>query len=227
MWTSLINALSPAGRERARHAPLVEWAGARGLAFEPRGDGCWSMRGDWAAAPVRIDLQDAGRGYIEGREINARADIGVPLPTGVVVMNRALRRTLERWSAHVYTQITDSLQTMAHDLPEELRWLAAYRDAGWPGPDPAFFERYAVMTDSLDEARALLDDATIEALMRWPDDARHPDTPLLLMRVRGKLQLRMQLEASRHAACEAHALALFERLSRRMLAQARDLSSRG
>jgi hypothetical protein len=63
--------------------------------------------------------------------------------------------------------------------------------------------------------------------MHWPDNARSAGTPLLLMRLRGKLQMRLQLEPSRHAGCECHALELFERLSQRLLAQARELNSRG
>ncbi len=227
MFDSMWNALSPARRLRARHAPLVQWAEARGLEFLARRDDACAFVGEWSGQPVRIDLQPAGRPYLEGWELNARTEIGMPLPSGVVLMNRALKLSMDRWADYLYSQLTNSVQTMADTLPEELRWLATYRDAGWPGPEPAFFERYAVLTDSTDEARALVDDATVQALMHWPDDARSVETPLLLMRLRGKLQLRLQLEASRHAGCEAHALDLFEALSRRLLAQARDLSSRG
>ncbi|QIM51770.1 hypothetical protein [Hydrogenophaga crocea] len=226
MWTTVLNTLSPARRQRTRHAALIGWAEPRGLAFEPRRDGACAFTGAWSGHAVRIELQAAGRSYLEGQELNARADIGVPLPTGVVLMNRSLKRAMERWSAYVYSQITNSLETVAQDLPEEVRWLSTYRDAGWQGPGEAFFARYAVLTDSPEEARALIDPAVVQALMHWPDDARSPDTPLLLMRVRGKLQLRLQLEPTRHAGCERHALGLFELLSQRLLAQARDLSSR-
>jgi hypothetical protein len=227
MFDSMWNALSPARRLRARHAPLVQWAEARGLEFLARPDDACAFVGEWSGQPVRIDLQPAGRPYLEGWELNARTEIGMPLPSGVVLMNRALKLSMDRWADYLYSQLTNSVQTMADTLPEEVRWLATYRDAGWPGPEPAFFERYAVLTDSAEEARALIDEAAVEALMHWPDDARSPATPLLLMRLRGKLQLRLQLEPSRHAGCERHALDLFEQLSRRLLAQARDLSSRG
>jgi hypothetical protein len=227
MWSTVLNTLNPARRQRARHAALIEWAEPRGLSFEPRRDGACTLSGAWSGQPVRIELQAAGRPYLEGLELNARAEIGVPLPTGVVLMNRGLKRAMERWSSYVYSQITNSLETVAQDLPEEVRWLSTYRDAGWPGPGEAFFARYAVLTDSPEEARALIDPAVVQALMQWPDDARSPDTPLLLVRVRGKLQLRLQLEPTRHAGCELHALGLFESMGRRLLAQARELSSRG
>lgn len=227
MFDAMRNALSPARRLRARHAPLVQWAEARGLEFLARRDDACAFVGEWSGQPVRIDLQPAGRPYLEGWELNARTEIGLPLPSGVVLMNRPLKLSMERWADYVYSQLTNAVQTMAETLPEEVRWLATYRDAGWPGPEPSFFERYAVLTDSADEARALIDEAVCEALMHWPDDARSPATPLLLMRLRGKLQLRLQLEPSRHSGCERHALDLFEALSRRLLAQARELNSRG
>lgn len=227
MFDSMWNALSPARRLRARHAPLVQWAEARGLEFLARRDDACAFVGEWSGQPVRIDLQPAGRPYLEGWEINARTEVGLSQPSGVVLMNRPLKLSMERWADYLYSQLTNSVQTMADTLPEELRWLATYRDAGWPGPEPAFFERYAVLTDSPDEARVLIDEAAVQALMHWPDNARSAGTALLLMRLRGKLQMRLQLEPSRHAGCECHALDLFERLSQRLLAQARELNSRG
>jgi hypothetical protein len=227
MLEPLLNALSPARRQRARHAPLVQWAESQGLAFQARPEGACAFAGAWSGQPVRIDLQPVGRPYLEGWELNARTEIGLPLPSGVVLMNRTLKLSMERWADYVYSQLTNPVQTMADSLPEEVRWLATYRDAGWPGPDAAFFERYAVLTDAPDEARALIDEPAVQALMNWPDDARSPATPLLLMRLRGKLQLRLQLEPSRHPGCERHALDLFAALSRRLLTQARALSSRG
>ncbi len=226
MFDSMWNALSPTRRLRARHAPLVQWAESRGLEFLARRDGACAFVGEWSGQPVRVDLQPAARPYLEGWELNARTEIGLSLPSGVVLMNRSLKLSMERWADYVYSQLTNSVQTMADTLPEEVRWLATYRDAGWPGPEPAFFERFAVLTDSPDEARALIDETVRHSLMHWPEGARSPDTPLLLMRLRSKLQLRLQLEPSRHAGCERHALDLFEHLSRRMLAQAHEVNSR-
>jgi hypothetical protein len=228
MLDAMLNTLSPARRLRALHQPLVAWGEARGLAFVARREGACALVGNWAGQPVTVDLQTAGRPYLDGLELNARTELALSLPSGVVLMNRSLKQSMERWADYLYSQITNSLQTVADTtLPEEVRWLATYRDVGWNGPGDAFFERYAVLTDSLDEARALIDDAAVQALMQWPDDARSPDVPLLLMRLRGKLQLRLQLEPSRHAGCERHALDLFETLSQRVLAQSRELNSRG
>lgn len=226
MLGTLLNNLSPTRRQRAQHVSLVQWAESRGLEFLARGNGSCGFVGEWLGQPVRIDLQPSGRPYFEGWELSARTEIGVPAASGVVMMNRALKQTMSRWADYVYTQITNSVQTMADTLPEEVRWLAAFRDAGWAGPEAAFFERYAVLTDAPDEARQLLDDDARHALMHWPDDLRSPGTPLLLQRLRSKLQLSLQLDAQRDHAGELHALDLFEAMSRRLLQQTRGLSSR-
>ena len=62
------------------------------------------------------------------------------------------------------------------------------------------------------------------------DDAVQADTPLMLMRLRGRLQMRLQLNRPRRPASELAALDVFARLCQRT-AQAEgarlDISSRG
>ena len=230
MLEPLLNLMSPARRARALHAPLVAWGEAHGLAFSSGKEGACSLAGEWGGRPVRIDVQAASRSYMDGQELSARCDLGLDPLASVIVMNRALKRGIERWGDYLYSQLTNSLQTMADTLPEEVRWLATFRDAGWPGPDEAFWARHAVLTDAPELARQMIDEATVAALMQWPDDAVQADTPLMLMRLRGKLQLRLQLNRPRHPASEVAALDVFARLCQRT-AQAEgarlDISSRG
>ncbi|MBX3610243.1 MAG: hypothetical protein KF871_10125 [Hydrogenophaga sp.] len=221
----MLNALSPTRRQRAQHMTLVQWAESRGLEFLARRNGSCGFVGEWSGQPVSIDLQPSGRPYFEGWEISARVEVGVQASAGMVLMNRPLKLTMERWADYVYAQITNVVQTMADTLPEEVRWLAAYRDAGWSGPAAEFFDRYAVLTDGLDETRQLIDQDTVDALMHWPEDVRSAQSPLLLMRLRSKLHLCLQLDADRHKPSELHALDLFERMARRLLAQARAVNS--
>ncbi|MFP8833780.1 hypothetical protein ACLIJR_05875 [Hydrogenophaga sp. XSHU_21] len=227
MLDPLLNLVSPARRARARHAPLVSWGEARGLTFEAGRDGRCSLTGQWQGGAVRIDVQPASRPYLAGWELSARTDLGLAVPTGIVLLDRSLKQSLERWADYLYSQLTNSLQTVADTLPEEVRWLATYRDAGWPGPDPAFFERYAVLTDASDEARLLVDAAAIHALMQRPVGDGVAGAPFLLMRLRGKLQLRLQLAAEGQVGIEMQALDLFESMSLRLRAQTAEISSRG
>ena len=118
-----------------------------------------------------------------------------------------------------YADVTDTLQTTAKALPEEVRWLTLYRDAGWDGPAPAFWARYAVLTDTPEVARHWVDGDTVDMLMQWPLEVS-PETPVLLMLTRGKNYLRMQGgqgSPGGQAGVAVHGLDVFEHLSGRAL----------
>ena len=147
--------------------------------------------------------------YLLATKLRARVDLGLPPSGHVIVMSRVFRTALETQADKIYQRSVDPVQTSSHDLPEEVRWLSMFRSAQWKGVDERFWSRYAVLTDAPDLARQMIDEATASALMQWPDDAVQADTPLMLMRLRGKLQLRLQLNRPRHPASELAALDVF------------------
>ena len=152
-------------------------------------------------------------------ELMARADLGLKQEGNVVVMNRRLKEALEAQSRALYSQYTDDLQTMAGVVPDEVRWLAMYRDAGWTGPDKAFWARYAVLTDSPEIARRWIDSETEQRLMDWPDPVSD-ETPVMLMLQRGKTYMRMQVDRKGDTSTALHALGLFDQASQRALEMA-------
>ena len=111
-----------------------------------------------------------------------------------------------------YNNRSFTLQTTAKTLPEEVRWLSMYRDAGWPGPVDAFWGRYAVLTDDPETARHWLDTDSIDMLMNWPGEPGW-DAPRLFMLTRGKTYLRMQAGPPGDSTVALHALDIFEHLS--------------
>jgi hypothetical protein len=193
--------------------PLAQWATSQGLAFKPMFGGAYALVGQWQGAGVRIECGAPSRAYLQGMELMGRADLGLTTPSSVVLMNRSLKRALEQQATALYASYTDALQTSAAMLPEEIRWLATYRDAGWAGPDEAFWERYAVLTDSTETARAWIDTSAVQRLMEWPGDAVSAATPVLFMLLRGKTYLRLQIDQTRDTATAVHALDLFRHLS--------------
>ncbi|MGE0350232.1 hypothetical protein [Hydrogenophaga sp.] len=199
----------------AQREPLAQWAQAHDLAFTPQAHGAFVLSGHWSGQPVRIECASSSRPFIKGMELMARADLGLAGSGGVVLMNRILKLHLEQWASELYSQYTDTLQTTAHALPDEVRWLAMYRDAGWTGPDSHFWARYAVLTDTPDMARQWIDGDGLRRLMDWPNDAVTAATPLMLMVMRGKAYMRLQLDAPRDTATALHALDLFHHFSRR------------
>ncbi len=219
MYARLKNALTPTTWLRARSAPLAEWAREHALSFNPMTGGAYALAGRWQDRPVRIQCLEASRPFIQGMELMARADLGLKQDGNVVVMNRRLKELLEAQSRALYSQYTDDLQTMAGVVPEEVRWLATYRDAGWAGPDRRFWGRYAVLTDTPDIARRWIDSETEQQLMDWPDWVSE-ETPVMLMLQRGKTYMRMQIDPSGDTATALHALALFDRASQRAMEMA-------
>ncbi len=221
MYERLKNALSPNTWFRARSAPLAEWAQAHALSFTPMMGGTYILTGQWQGRPVRIQCLAPSRPFIQGMELMARADLGLRSEGNVVVMNRALKEVLEAQSRALYSQYTDELRTMAGVVPDEVRWLSMYRDAGWVGPDHRFWSRYAVLTDAPDVARRWIDSDSEQQLMAWPD-AVSAATPMMFMLQRGKAYMRLQIDHTRDTATALHALDLFKRLSQRAMDMAAD-----
>jgi hypothetical protein len=195
---------------------LAQWAHERLLNHMPLLGGAYAIGGRLLDRPFRAECIASSRAYIQGMELMAKADLGLTPEVSVIVMNRALKRRLEVLANELYAEVTDALQTTARALPEEVRWLSMYRDAGWPGPDDAFWGRYAVLTDAPDMARQWLDDESIGMLMDWPAEPGG-DAPRLFMLTRGKTYLRMQAGPPGDSTPALHALDIFEHLSGRAL----------
>ncbi len=140
--------------------------------------------------PWKLERGRSSRDYIHGEELRARAALELNDDVAVLVMNRPLKEALEK---RAYQMYTDTLQTTADpSLPEEMRWLAMYPEAGWDALAPEFWKRYAVMAEKRDQALAWLNPQLADLLMSWPEPAPDHQVPFMLMILRGKAYLRMQ-----------------------------------
>ena len=139
----------------------------------------------------KLERTTASRNYISGEEIRGRADIAVDPQVSVIIMNRSLKELLEK---RAYALYTDSVETEASPtLMEEMRWLALYPQAGWESLPDSFWHRYAVMTSHRAYAMSWVTPGLADLLMTWPEAALGVDVPFILMVMRGKVHLRMQL----------------------------------
>lgn len=187
---------SGAGRGTTAHAG-PEWAGLEGLACTVEaGEGTFCVSGELGGQPWRVERASASRDYLVGEELRGRAEIGINRQVTAVIMNRALKETLEK---RAYSLYTDTLETQASPvLTEEMRWLALYPEAGWDSLSDAFFHRYAILAERRADAMAWLTPELVELLMGWPEPPPDNTVPFILMLMRGKAHLRMQ--ALPHAA---------------------------
>jgi hypothetical protein len=216
MFDLLKNALNRPPKAGSLDDSLVQWANERLLSHMGMVGGAYALGGRLLDRPFRAECLASSRPYIAGMELMAKSDLGLTSAVNVILMNRALKRQFESQAQAHYADVTDTLKTTAKALPEEVRWLSLYRDAGWDGPPPAFWARYAVLTDTPEVAKHWVDGDTVDQLKDWPMEVG-PETPVLFMLSRGKTYLRLQGGSSGQAAVAVHALDLFEHLSGRAL----------
>ena len=175
-----------------RPAEVVsEWASKQGLVLNGAPDSkSFTMSGDISGLPWKLERGRASRDYINGEELRARAELKLNENVSVLIMNRPLKETLEK---RTYEAYTDTLQTTADlSMPEEMRWLSMYPEAGWDTLPPAFWKRYAVLAEKRDHAETWLNPKLASMLLEWPEPSPNERIPFVLMILRGKAYLRMQ-----------------------------------
>ncbi len=177
--------------QRGRDDAVSEWAGTKGFAFTEVGeDKGFALTGSIRNKPWKLERGKASRDYIRGEELRARAELKLNDDVSVLIMNRSLKEALEK---RAYEMYTDTLQTTADpSLPEEMRWLAMYPEAGWDSLEPAFWKRYSVLAEKREHAVAWIDPQLADLLMHWPEPGPNVQNPFILMILRGKAYLRMQ-----------------------------------
>ncbi len=158
------------------------------------------MHGVLQGKPWKLERAAASRNYISGEEIRGRADIAVDPQATIIIMNRPLKELLEK---RAYALYTDSLETHASPtLMEEMRWLALYPEVGWERCPDSFWQRYAVMTNHRAQAIKWVTPGLAELLRVWPEPAPGANIPFILMVMRGKAHLRMQLTSTEPASLD-------------------------
>jgi hypothetical protein len=183
------------------------WADSQGLAFDRLADGTgFALIGTVDGRPWRMEQSPAGRDFIVGAELRARAELGLPEDLAIMLINRPLKESLEK---RVYEQATHSVQTMVDvALPDEVRWLALYDEVGWNTAPLVFWEHYALVADTRAHAQLWLDGPLMDLLQAWPTSAVQQATPFILQVQRGRVYLRMEY-AQADVPTLRHAVAVF------------------
>lgn len=168
---------------------VSEWASMQGLSYTDRGGKSYTMEGKIGGKPWRLEQGKPSRDFIKGIELRARGEMGLNEDIAVMVMTRSLKNDLDKRAFSLYT---DTLQTQVDPhLPEEMRWLSMYEEVGWEGLGQVFLDEYAILADDRDNAVSWLTAELAGRLLAWPSS--EPDVPRVLMVLRGKVYLRMQI----------------------------------
>ena len=192
------------------------WAAAQGYAFSTAKEGGgFLLRSKVGPRPWTLEKQPASREFITDDELYARAELGIHDEVAVVIMNRSLKKSLEKQAYKFYT---DPLQTyVSPNLPDEMRWLSIYRETAWTELPEAFWARYSVMADQPRHAASWIDSNLAKWLLAWPEEGPDSDVPFMLMVLRGKVFLRMQYTPATLATLH-HAVAVYNQACQSALA---------
>jgi hypothetical protein len=174
----------------SEYSKVSEWASLQGFTTSERGDSKgFHVFGKVGDKPWRIEQGRPSRDFIKGLELRARGEMQVREDVSLMILTRSLKNDLEKRAFSLYT---DSLQTIADPhLPEEMRWLSMYEEVGWESLGNAFLDQYAILADDKEHASAWLTPQLARQLMAWP--STETGVPCVLMVLRGKIYLRMQI----------------------------------
>lgn len=186
---------------------IAGWAKQRGLTFKRERDGHgFVVDGALDGRPWRLEWGPPQRPYIAGHELRIRMNLGLPPDLQMMLMSLALKEALEK---QAFDQLTQTNQTQINDAtPEELRWLAMFPKIAFGG-SRVLRASFGGVASLPHEGTAWIEGTLAQMLERAAGTLLSRSPPFVLMTLRGRAYMRMQL-ATPDANTVASALALFE-----------------
>ncbi len=186
---------------------IAAWTKKQGFPFKTTKDGDgFVIEGGFAERPWRLEWGPPQRSYIATRELRIRMELGLPASMQMMLMSRPLMETLER---ETFERYTEGMQTQIDvSTPEEMRWLAMF-----PKAAPAFGRELralvGVVANDPQVGVQWADGLLAQRLEAVAQTLLSDPSALLMMTLRGRLYLRLELPDPRPAPVAA-AVALFE-----------------
>lgn len=186
---------------------VSQWAQRRGLGFKlARGEDGFVIDGTLEGMPWRIEWGPPHRAYIAGHELRLRMELDLPSDMQMLLLSRPLMDALER---QTFEEFTDSVQTqIGTKTPEEMRWLVMFPKIDL-GTLKTLRTRFGAVASLPAAGLAWLEGPLAHSLEQATRTLLRDDPPFVLMTLRGRVYLRMQL-VSPESKSVAAALALFE-----------------
>ena len=186
---------------------ISAWAKRRGHVFKREREGHgFVIDGVLEDRPWRLEWGPPQRPYIDGHELRIRMELGLPPDLQMLVMSRSLMETLEKQAFDQYTQ--NNQTEMGDATPEETRWLVMFPKIAGFG-SKLLRASFGGVSSLPNEGPAWLDGPFAHALERAAGTLLRQQPPFVVMTLRGRIYLRMQLASADETDVSA-ALALFE-----------------
>ncbi|MDQ2927734.1 MAG: hypothetical protein M3R22_06160 [Pseudomonadota bacterium] len=191
----------------ADFSEVSAWAKKSGHAFKREKDGLgFVVDGKQGATPWRIEWGPPQRPYIAGHELRIRMELGLPPDLQMLLLSKSLMETLEK---QAFEQFTESNQTeMGDATPEETRWLVMFPKMPMNG-SKILRSNFGGVSSLPNEGPAWLEGPLGHALERSASLLLREKPPFILMTLRGRIYMRLQLTSADQTDVAA-AIALFE-----------------
>jgi len=189
------------------YAGVEAWAKRRSFGFKRvRGETGFVVDGQLEGKPWRLEWGPPQRNYIAGHELRLRMELDLPPEAQMLVLSRPLMDALERAT---FEEFTDNVQTqIGTKTPEEMRWLVMF-----PKVNLSTLKnlrvRYGAVASTGEAGLAWLSGPLAHALEDAASGFLADEPPFVLMTLRGRAYLRMQM-AEPAVDDVAAALAVFE-----------------
>jgi len=188
-------------------ATIALWAKRKGYRFDKAPDQArFLIEIKDGGRAVRMEWGPSQRGYIAPNELRLRMDLNLPGGLQMLLLTLPL---MERLEGETFDRFTQAAETVLDtSTPEEMRWLAMFPkvDLSW---DKALRSRFCVLGADPDLTLAWIKGGLADQLLKASQDLLLDCPPFLMMTMRGKLYLRMQLAEPAPAAL-THCLELFD-----------------
>lgn len=187
---------------------VSEWARENKMAFKRvrEEEGGFVIDGGMDSKPWRLEWGSPQRFYIEGQELRLRMELGLPPNLQVLLLSQPLRETLER---QTFERFTESTQTVIDGAtPEEMRWLAMFAKVTFAASKSVRM-RFGLVGNTAPVAASWVEGALAHQLEEAAGNLLAHEPPFVLMLLRGRVYMRMQL-AHPDLASVQQAVGLFE-----------------
>jgi len=179
------------GRACAGFDSIEAWAVQAGWRFSRDDDGHrFSIDAPSVERPLHIEWGRSQRSYIAGDELRIRLELNLPDTLQLLVMTRPLMERLEHETFESYTQAAQTMVDLSH--PEEMRWLALYPRIQLSF-DPVLHERFGALGVTAALGLAWINGPLGEQLVQASKVLLAHEEPFVLMILRGRVYLRLQM----------------------------------
>ena len=180
---------------------VEQWAQAAGHGFKRSrtGDG-FAVDGSFEGRAWRLEWSLPQRSYIQGHELRMRMELGLPSVLQMLVLSRPLMESLERESFERFTELTQTRIDVA--TSEEMRWLAMFHKADLPASRNVK-ERFAAVANDPQLVSAWVEGALASGLDQAAATFLLAEPPFVVMSLRGRVYLRLQLAVPTAASVAA------------------------